>query len=147
MRKRARKICDGFIRKPFNRSELIAELKRFLKSVESDKSPVVAPAVAGAPAPASAEVIARRPALLVKLREEERNVWPGIMQRMEISEIEEFALRLKGYADEGSFAPLQAYAATLIEQAEAFDVDRLPKTLQEFPTVLRYCDSAMEARS
>ena len=28
---RARKICDGFIRKPFNRAELIAELKRFLK--------------------------------------------------------------------------------------------------------------------
>src|SRR6185369_3652570 len=28
---RARKACDGFIRKPFNRAELIAELKRFLK--------------------------------------------------------------------------------------------------------------------
>ncbi|HSH16378.1 MAG TPA: ATP-binding protein, partial [Verrucomicrobiae bacterium] len=28
---RARKTCDGFIRKPFNRAELIAELKRFLK--------------------------------------------------------------------------------------------------------------------
>jgi signal transduction histidine kinase/ActR/RegA family two-component response regulator len=30
---RARKACDGFIRKPFNRTELIAELKRFLKPV------------------------------------------------------------------------------------------------------------------
>jgi CheY-like chemotaxis protein len=28
---RARKICDGFIRKPFNRAELVAELQRFLK--------------------------------------------------------------------------------------------------------------------
>src|SRR5260221_13541407 len=28
---KARKICDGFIRKPFNRAELIAELRRFLK--------------------------------------------------------------------------------------------------------------------
>src|SRR5213596_3071499 len=28
---RARKVCEGFVRKPFNRAELIAELKRFLK--------------------------------------------------------------------------------------------------------------------
>src|SRR5262249_19177396 len=31
---RARKICDGFIRKPFNRVELVAELQRFLKPAE-----------------------------------------------------------------------------------------------------------------
>jgi len=28
---RARTVCEGFIRKPFNRAELIAELRRFLK--------------------------------------------------------------------------------------------------------------------
>jgi two-component system cell cycle response regulator DivK len=33
---RARKICDGFLRKPFNRAELIGELKRFLKAKTID---------------------------------------------------------------------------------------------------------------
>src|SRR6185436_11867347 len=86
---KARKICDGFIRKPFNRAELIAELKRFLKSVESGKLLDAAPAAVAVVEPASAAVQARRPALLAKLREAERTVWPGILQRMEIGEIEE----------------------------------------------------------
>jgi hypothetical protein len=98
-------------------------------------------------APASAEALAMRPAVLIKLREEQRAVWPGILQRMEIGEIEEFALRLKGYAGEGSFPVLQAYAARLSEQVEAFDVDHLQKTLQEFPSVCQTTDPVMESRS
>src|SRR6266542_6068065 len=31
---RARKVCDGFIRKPFNRADLLAELQRFLKPAQ-----------------------------------------------------------------------------------------------------------------
>jgi hypothetical protein len=144
---RARRICDGFIRKPFNRAELIAELKRFLKSVEPASLPGAAPVPAAAAAPAPAEVLAKRPALLVKLVEEKRTVWPGLIQRMEIGEIEEFALRLKGYAEEGSFAGLQAYAATLGQQAEAFEVDRLPQTLQDFPAVCQAIDCVKEPRA
>jgi CheY-like chemotaxis protein/two-component sensor histidine kinase len=144
---RARKICDGFIRKPFNRSELIAELKRFLKAAESEQPLGAAPAPATVAAPASAELLARRPALLVKLREEERTVWPGVSQRMEIGEIEEFALRLKGYADDGSFPELQAYAAALSRQAEAFDVDRLAKTLPDFPSVCQATNRWQDHRS
>jgi PAS domain S-box-containing protein len=144
---RARKICDGFIRKPFNRAELITELKRFLKSAESEQPLGAASAPAAVAAPASAELLARRPALLVKLREEERTVWPGVSQRMEIGEIEEFALRLKGYADEGSFPELQAYAAALSQQVEAFDVDRLAKTLPDFPSVCQATDRWQDHRS
>jgi CheY-like chemotaxis protein len=144
---RARTICDGFIRKPFNRAELIAELKRFLKFVESDQPLAAAPAVVSEAAPASPEVLARRPALLIKLREEEQTVWPGILQRMEIGEIEEFALRLKGYAEQGSFPELRAYAATLSEQVDAFDVDRLPSTLREFAAICQATDPVMEPRA
>jgi signal transduction histidine kinase/CheY-like chemotaxis protein len=144
---RARKICDGFIRKPFNRAELIAELKRFLKYAESEQPLGAASAPAAVAAPASAELLARRPALLVKLREEERTVWPGVSQRMEIGEIEEFALRLKGYADDGSFPELQAYAAALSQQVEAFDVDRLAKTLPDFPSVCQATERWQDHRS
>ena len=56
---RARKVCDGFIRKPFNRAELIAELKRFLKPAQTrEAEPGVfgeTAAVAGTDAPISAE--------------------------------------------------------------------------------------------
>src|SRR5437763_10509638 len=75
---RARKACDGFIRKPFNRAELIAELTRFLKPAPTRKlEPAVSSETAVRPAteaPISAAALARRPELLAKLRDEEQRV-------------------------------------------------------------------------
>jgi signal transduction histidine kinase/DNA-binding NarL/FixJ family response regulator len=135
---RARKACDGFIRKPFNRAQLVAELARFLRFAQPDQTGRAAPeakAVAAPAGPASAEALARRPELLAKLLEAEQGVWPKLLQTMSMAKIEEFALRLKGWADEGDWSALRGYAASLEQQVQEFDVDRLPKTLQEFPHI------------
>jgi response regulator RpfG family c-di-GMP phosphodiesterase len=142
---RARKACDGFIRKPFNRSELIAELKRFLKPVAtSPVAPDRIPAVASVAASesVSAAAMGRRAELSLKLREAEENLWPKLMQSMSMARIEEFAGRLKAWADEGEWPALRRYAAVLEQQVQEFDLDKLPKTLQEFPEVRRQLDSA-----
>jgi CheY-like chemotaxis protein len=137
---RARKACDGFIRKPFNRAELIAELKRFLKpapQLEREASAPDAPASASAPpAPVSEEVLSRRPGLLAALREEEQRLWPGLCKRKSMDEIEQFSLRLKERAEAGQWPSLRAYAESLEQQVQEFDLDRLPKTLQAFPSIL-----------
>jgi CheY-like chemotaxis protein/two-component sensor histidine kinase len=138
---RARKICDGFIRKPFNRAELIAELKHFLPCVKPQASSATVPAtqtaVAAAEAPVSAAVAARRPELLAKLREEEQAVWPDLCERKAMDEIEQFARRLKGWAEEAHWPTLRAYAESLDQQVQEFDLDRLPKTLEHFPEIIR----------
>jgi PAS domain S-box-containing protein len=139
---RARRICDGFIRKPFNRAELIAELKRFLKrSAASERTgttanvpaPETTTAVA---APISAEVFARRPELLARLRQEEERIWPGLCKTMAMDQVEQFASRLKALAAEGHWSSLGAYAESLDRQVQDFDVDQLPQTLNRFPTIL-----------
>jgi PAS domain S-box-containing protein len=137
---RARKICDGFIRKPFNRSELIAELKRFLKPVTT---PVRQAAAEASPAtgvatstPVSAAVLARRPELLARLREEEQRVWPGLCKRKAMDEVEQFAQRLKAWSEAGEWPALHAYAESLDQQVQEFDLDRLPRTLQNFPEII-----------
>ena len=56
---------------------------------------------------------------------------------MEMGEIEAFAERLQGWAKEGGFVELQEYAAALIEQVDAIDVDHLPATLQQYPALCR----------
>ena len=138
---KARNICDGFIRKPFNRSELIAELKRFLKPAEvpepgaaitSEPSPTPA-----GESPISPAVLARRPQLLTRLREEEERVWPSLCKTRAMDEIEQFAARLKNVADEGQWPSLRAYAESLDQQVQEFDVTRLPQTLRKFPDSLR----------
>lgn len=138
---RARRVCDGFIRKPFNRSELITELSRFLKAVESEGTLITTldpgGATAEAAVPVSAAAMARRPELIEKLREEEHTVWPGLCKRKAMDEIEQFAGRLKGWAKEAQWSTLRAYAERLDQQVQEFDLDRLPKTLQDFPSVIR----------
>ena len=140
---KARKICDGFIRKPFNRAELIAELKRFLKTSEAVgvESPTTRaePSTLASGVPATAEVMARRPELLVKLRQEEVATWPRLCRTMDMGEIEEFARRLEAWAVQGQFPRLKTHAVALLQEVEMFDVDQLTKTLQEFPAV---CESA-----
>ncbi|MFO1460966.1 MAG: two-component regulator propeller domain-containing protein [Verrucomicrobiota bacterium] len=138
---RARKVCDGFIRKPFNRAELIAELKRFLKPASA--RPSEASAVQTPQAPASgttevaAEVAARRPELLTQLKAEESGTWPRLTQTMAIVEIEGFAAKLKTLAEAGQWTELAAYADTLERQAQDFDLDHLPQTLARFPDMVR----------
>ena len=134
---RARKACDGFIRKPFNRAELIAELKRFLKPAPvSATEPAAARAAASEVKPAepvSAEALARRPQLVAQLREQQQKVWPELCQSLAMDEVEQFAHRLKGWAVAGHWPALEAYAESLDQQVQQFDLVQLPKTLQSFP--------------
>jgi signal transduction histidine kinase/ligand-binding sensor domain-containing protein/CheY-like chemotaxis protein len=138
---RARKICDGFIRKPFNRSELIAELKHFLPCITPQATLAAASAVQSAAAVAeaavSADVLARRSALLDSLREEEERVWPHLCKTMAMDKVEQFASRLKTWAAEGQWPSLGAYAENLDQQVQEFDLTRLPQTLNNFPAILR----------
>ena len=137
---KARKICDGFIRKPFNRAELIAELHKFLKPAVAEEEQAVseraaAPAVA-ASTPVPPEAVARRPELLADLREQQQTVWPRLCKTKSVGEIEAFAQRLCRWADEGHWPPLRSYGEMLEQQAQEFDFSKLPQTLQRFPEII-----------
>ncbi len=136
---KARKICDGFIRKPFNRAELIAELKRFLKPASSTVLVKAAEAVAKTGTEpetvAPPEALAKRPALLVKLDQQRQTIWPELCQSLAMDEVEQFARRLQGWGEEGHWPDLRRYAKELEEQVQQFDLARLPKTLERFPEI------------
>jgi HPt (histidine-containing phosphotransfer) domain-containing protein len=96
---------------------------------------VLPPEGQGQEAPVADEVASRRTELLGRLREQEQTIWPELCQSLSMDEIEEFARRLTGWAEDGQWPALRAYAASLEKQARAFDLTRLPKSLQEFPDV------------
>ena len=136
---RARKICDGFIRKPFNRAELIAELKHFLKPARGGETPVAAaettPETAVPAAPASDEALAKRPQLLSQIHALQQTVWPELRRTLAMDEVEQFARQLKAHAESGEWPALREYAETLDRQVQEFDLVQLPKTLQRFPEI------------
>jgi CheY-like chemotaxis protein len=137
---RARTLCEGFIRKPFTRAELVAELQKFLQPAAAAARPVseVSP---GAPAPAAAatvpaELLAQWPELVARLRSEESEIWPELCDTLELKPIEDFATRLRSWGESYGAAPLCDYAAQLLEQAQQYDLDRLPQTLAAFQTLI-----------
>jgi signal transduction histidine kinase/CheY-like chemotaxis protein/ligand-binding sensor domain-containing protein len=143
---RARKVCDGFIRKPFNRAELTAELKRFLRPVDASSAPgdTEHRPQQAAPAPVLPEVIVRRPELIRRLQSEASGPWRKLKQTMAIGEIEAFAARLKGLAADGQWTELRDYALDLERQAQDFDLDQLPNTLQRFAGLVEKLASSLQ---
>jgi PAS domain S-box-containing protein len=137
---RARKTCDGFIRKPFNRAELVTELQKFLKPAavaqEATHAGSAPAAAAESSTPAPAEAVAKRPELMAALREQQQTVWPRLCKTRAMSEIEAFAQRLHRWGEEGHWPALRSYAETLDQQVQEFDLSRLPQTLQRFPEVI-----------
>jgi hypothetical protein len=85
----------------------------------------------------SPETLVERPDLLKKLRVEETSVWPDLCKTRAMDEIEQFAVRLKSWADEGQWPALRIFAESLEQQVQEFDMARLPKTLQGFPEILK----------
>jgi signal transduction histidine kinase/ligand-binding sensor domain-containing protein/CheY-like chemotaxis protein len=147
---RARKICDGFIRKPFNRAELVAELQRFLKPAQA--SPRVGASVAHAAqttveseTAASVEVLRKRPGLLAQLEQQRQTVWPGLCQSLAMDEVEQFARRLRAWGEDGQWLALRHYAEQLAAEVEQFDLVQLPRTLQRFDEVLRHLQETASA--
>ncbi len=55
---------------------------------------------------------------------------------MAMGEIEDFARRLLRVAEEGEWRVLREYAKTLNRQVEEFDLDNLPKTLENYSTAI-----------
>jgi signal transduction histidine kinase/ligand-binding sensor domain-containing protein/DNA-binding response OmpR family regulator/protocatechuate 3,4-dioxygenase beta subunit len=135
---RARKACDGFIRKPFNRAELIAELQKFLKQAAAPKAQPIAAVepTAVVPSEVPEAALARRPQLIAALQEQQQTVWPRLCKTKAVGEIEAFAQRLLRSAEEGHWPSLRAYAETLQQQAQEFDFSRLPQSLMRFPEVI-----------
>jgi signal transduction histidine kinase/ligand-binding sensor domain-containing protein/DNA-binding response OmpR family regulator len=137
---RARRACDGFIRKPFNRAELLAELKHFLK-----------PATKAGALPSTVQVIlqpdgidnevpddmrSKWPELTALLREQESKVWPELSQTLEVASIEMFASWLRDLGNTYQASAVRRYGEELLEQAQHFNLEKLPQTLERFPQVI-----------
>ncbi len=133
-------ICQGFLRKPFTRFQLVAELKKILPLEENYPTPMkqLLPEIA-----AKADNIAEEkpplllPELLTKLQEEEETTWMKLRETMIMGQLQKFAARLNQWGEEHQCAELLEYANSLTTQLETYEVDNLPQTIEAFPEIRR----------
>ncbi|HIK13113.1 MAG TPA: PAS domain S-box protein [Oscillatoriaceae cyanobacterium M33_DOE_052] len=130
-------LCDGFIRKPVTRSQLVQQLKKLLP-MEADyhpnfpQPPQVIPKSLKLAHSSQEE---RMGELGEKLRLEEETNWPHLCQTMKRRDLQIFADRLQAWGIEYQSQAILDYAQILATQLGAFDWENLPKTLEKFPEV------------
>ena len=125
--------CDGYLRKPVSKTELLSELMRFLPHTIKETVPVRQEEL---PDTITPEVIARLPELLNTLNDEFMADWARIRGSAIISEIERFAEEIRGLGREYDLDSLANWGDDLFKQASSFDMDRLPETLDHFPALV-----------
>ncbi len=132
-------ICQGFLAKPVSRTQLVSELKKHLKEfsqtslilLENENSTIKIMN------DLSSNVMINLPELLLKLIREEEMIWPNLCKTLKMRDIQQFVERLENWSHEHQCPLLSNYANSLKNQLEAFDWERIPQTVENFPSVLR----------
>jgi signal transduction histidine kinase/CheY-like chemotaxis protein len=132
---------SGYLRKPFSKSELFAELADFLPRNPKSGSipdanhaepPVLVPAMT---VPAPKELITQLRRLIIE-------PWPSIRDSVAINESSVFAQGLEGLGQRWQCQPLTDYAQKLLRDAENYAVTDLEKHLGEFAVLVEQLDQA-----
>ena len=134
------------MQKPISKADLVRELRRHLQ-IRPDFDRNAAPTLgAGAiPEPVvitMAEDRTHWPVLVERLRIEEKDIWPSFREAPNIDEVEAFALRLCDRASTYHCPSLNRYARDLLRQAQEFDMENLPRTLERFPHFINDLEAA-----
>ena len=134
--------CEGYIRKPVSRAELINELK---KHIEYEYTETKKPAIealsktckksnVGIAKIGQGKILPDK--ILKELKESTYSKTEKLKKEFVINDIEDFANEIKKLGTTYNTEVLVEWADKLLEQAFEFDLENLPNTINEFSLVL-----------
>ena len=125
---------DGYLKKPFSRNELIAMLKQFIGHKQEPPDPQSPELKTTPETRISHEKLTE---LIEILNEKYRTNWETIRKTFILGEIESFARSIIRVGKQYHVQPVQTWGNDLLEQAQSFDMERLPGTLNQFDEVIK----------
>jgi len=148
---RLQKFFDGYLRKPFNRTQLHQALAAHLKPVEggiaaatATVSPLSMPAVGTGSRTGESQTSAW-PELIAGLRLYEGKTIPRLQDTLPMLEVGAFARLLHDRASLAKCTPLREYADKLLHAAEEFELDTVEWLLRMFHELLDSLDEEAKA--
>jgi len=129
---------NGYVRKPFSRSELFDQLAQFLPMEPASAAP--AASTGDQMPPASAGRISAPPELVRELQRLRAQTWPAIRDSMAVHDAKEFGRKLDQLGQQWHCQPLIQYAQTLIHHAELYAVADLEEHLHDFGNLVEQLD-------
>ncbi|MCP4349946.1 MAG: response regulator [Desulfobacterales bacterium] len=148
--KRIESLCDGYLRKPVSKNELVIELSRFLDHT-TEESDLKQPDMKTEnqeyhdETPGDPEIMSRMPDLL-KLLDSQVKTWEDISDTLTINDVEDFASLMKKMGTEYNYKPLAAWGDRLESAASMFDMDALPELLETFPKIISNIKKRLEVK-
>jgi CheY-like chemotaxis protein len=136
-----RKTFDGYVRKPFSRAQLFAELCHFIPRIET---PVRQERETSEP-PLAAQ--AAWSGLVQHLRQLQHTDFMKVREGMVLSEVTAFATQLKVLAGDFACSPLSTLAGRMLADAEGFALDALEKDLAAFPNLVDQLEASLPSPS
>jgi len=129
---------SGYIRKPFSRQTLFAELAQFLQRAPRKASSPPQNRCETVPLMLSPppERLAQWQTLVLELRGLESSPWPALRDSLAINETRAFAEKLRAHGDAAQCGMLTTYATNLLGSADAYAVGRMEGHLAGFPKLV-----------
>ena len=131
--------CDGYLKKPVRKKELIQEMMRFIAYTSAES----ADELTDKPTQPEKEVIEiapdiveRLPELLQTFESEYIPEWENVQKQFIIDEIEAFSEKMKQTGEDYGITALVAWGEDLNQQAQQFDMAKIPGTLKRFPGIV-----------
>ncbi|MDM8542984.1 PAS domain S-box protein [Desulfococcaceae bacterium HSG9] len=137
-------LCDGYLRKPVHKNDLIDELARFLKHTFKQPSSEYSKVPPEDENSSSQEIFAQE---FSEIASEMIHIletsfiprWEEINDMIIMDEVEQFSTDLKSSAEEYNLQPLIIYGDNLYQSVQSYDVLEVKKLLKEFPKLVEKC--------
>jgi len=132
-------LCDGYIRKPFGKPELISEMKKHLPHREK-KSKMNGEKNAAEKTPyintLCPETAVRLPELIHTLEDEFAPKWEEIRETLIFDEVGDFAEQVKAQGMKYGCQMLRYWGEKMLSHIQAFNMEELSMTFQRFPNLI-----------
>jgi len=129
---------DGFLRKPVNRIELIAQLMRFLPhSIEKKTKKTIKTGEKIDTEPLTPETQAKLPQLLEILENQFTGDWKRISDVFILDDVETFAVGIINLGNQYRLNILTQWGDKLLKEIRNYDMENSPITLAYFPELLK----------
>ncbi len=130
-------LFDGYIRKPFNASELTDELKKYLPYtfIISRRNSYEAEHCNGEELVQVSDLL-NQPDLIQILENEFIPKWEDIKDTLIFDEVREFAENTDSHGIKYNCRILKNWSETVINQMQNFDIESLEKTFGRFPEII-----------
>jgi PAS domain S-box-containing protein len=138
--------CDGFLKKPVKKKDLVAEMMRFLpySTNESEDKGTKAEIDIESPTPLDDSNPEKLPEALKILESKLTEDWIRVSDVFMLDDIETFGMEVRKLGTQYGFSIIAEWGERLLGEIQAYDIDSVTITLAQYPDMVKKIAAIVE---